>query len=154
MHKFIFHLVHAHKPKFGLLLFTSFMLFQKGQNNKINYLHQVSYIRVKIYIYISRFTYTYQDFYTYIMSRLHYTHQDLYVHIKIYIYRSRFIHTYQDLYVHIKISYTHQDLYIYIKIPIYIEIMTGIHEEHLTGLPGYPAPNQNVGFDTAFRELF
>ena len=62
--------------------------------------------------------------------------------------------SYRDSTVHIKI-------YMFIsRSHIYIETMTGLHvnEEHFTGLPGYPAPNQNVGFvrgfDTAFRELF
>ena len=48
------------------------------------YIHQDSYIYIKIRIYTSRFVYI---------------HQDSYIHIKIRIYTSRFVYIHQDLYL-------------------------------------------------------
>ena len=75
------------------------------------YIHQDSYIYIKIRMYTARFVYIHQDSYIYInirvyTSRFVYIHQDSYIYIKIRIYTSRFV-------------YIHQDSYIYIKICIY-----------------------------------
>ena len=98
------------------------MLVKKGQNiNIINlhgktviytsrfvYIHQDSYIYIKIRKYTSRFVYIHKDFYIYIKIRIYtsrfvYIHQDSYIYIKIRIYTSRFVYIQQDSYIYIKI---------------------------------------------------
>ena len=71
------------------------MLVKKGQNNKIINLHE------KRVIYTSRFVYIHQDSYIYIKIRIYtarfvYIHQDSYIYSKIRIYTSRFLHIHQD----------------------------------------------------------
>ena len=80
----------------------NYMLVKKGQNIKIRYIH------IKIHIYISRFTYIYQDSNIYIkiriyISRFGYICQDSHIYIKIHIYIYRFTCIYQDSHVYIKI---------------------------------------------------
>ena len=65
-------------------------LVKKGQNNKIINLHD------KTAIYTSRFVYIHQDSYIYIKIRIHtarsvYIHQDSYIYIKIRIHTLRFV---------------------------------------------------------------
>ena len=66
------------------------MLVKKGQNNKITNLHD------KTVIYKSRFVYIHQDSYIYIKirtytSRFVYLQQDSYIYIEIPIYTLRFV---------------------------------------------------------------
>ena len=105
------------------------MLVKKGQNIKIRYIH------MKIHIYISRFTYIYQDsnIYIYIKIRHIYMSRFANIYIKIHIYISRFTYIYQDSHIYIKIHiyisrlYIYQDSHIYIKIHIYISRFTYIY---------------------------
>ena len=67
------------------------MLVKKGQNNKIIDLHNMTVI------YTSRFVYIHQDSYIYIKIRIYtlrfvYIQQDSYIYIKICIYTSRFLY--------------------------------------------------------------
>ena len=67
------------------------MLVKKGQNNKITNLHD------KTVIYKSRFVYIHQDSYIYIKIRIFtlrfvHIHQDSYIYSKIRIYTSRFLY--------------------------------------------------------------
>ena len=71
------------------------MLVKKGQNNKIVNLHD------KTVIYTSRFVYIHQDSYIYIKIRI-YTARFVYIHQDSYIY-IRFVYIHQDLYIYIKI---------------------------------------------------
>ena len=98
------------------------MLVKKGQNNKIINLHE------KRVIYTSRFVYIHQDSYIYIKIRIYttrfvYIHQDSNISIKICIYTARFVYIHQDSYIYSKIRiytsrfvYIQQDSYIYIKV--------------------------------------
>ena len=82
------------------------MLVKKGQNNKIINLHE------KRVIYTSRFVYIHQDSYIYVKIRIYttrfvYMHQDSYIYIKIRIYTARFVYRQQDSYIYIKVlTYT------------------------------------------------
>ena len=107
------------------------MLVKKGQNIKIINLHD------KTVIYTSRFVYVHQDSYIYIKIRIYtsrfvYIQQDLYIYIKIRTYTSRFVYIHQDSYIYSKIRiYTARfvDSYIYIKIRIYTSRFVHIHQD-------------------------
>ena len=72
------------------------------------YIHQDSYIYIKIRLYTSRFVYIHQDSYIYVKIRIYtsrfvYIHQDSKIYSKIRIYTSRFVDIQQDSYIYIKI---------------------------------------------------